>query len=83
MAGTVLTRCVSRTLLSVSGAKNIRIRGTNRRYWTASGRTATELIVNNDGFYSYSSYSAVTIPETVKIVNFYILTDAQLREFML
>ncbi|XP_045919304.1 regulator of microtubule dynamics protein 1 [Micropterus dolomieu] len=44
MAGTVLTRCVSRTLLSVSGAKNIRIRGTNRRYWTASRRTATELI---------------------------------------
>uniref|UniRef100_A0A671Z1W5 Regulator of microtubule dynamics protein 1 n=1 Tax=Sparus aurata TaxID=8175 RepID=A0A671Z1W5_SPAAU len=37
----VLTRCVSRTLLSASGAKAIRIRGNNRHYRTTSGKTAT------------------------------------------
>ncbi|XP_078137370.1 regulator of microtubule dynamics protein 1 [Sander vitreus] len=34
MAGIILRRCVSRTLLSASGAKGIRIRGTNRYHWT-------------------------------------------------
>ncbi|XP_073344940.1 regulator of microtubule dynamics protein 1 [Pagrus major] len=41
MAGLVLTRCVSRTLLSASGAKAIRIRGINRHYRTTLRRTAT------------------------------------------
>ncbi|XP_029313647.1 regulator of microtubule dynamics protein 1 [Cottoperca gobio] len=44
MAGIVLRRCVSRTLLSAApGAKGIRTRGTNRYYWTSLKRTATAL----------------------------------------
>ncbi|XP_044032879.1 regulator of microtubule dynamics protein 1 [Siniperca chuatsi] len=49
MAGIVLTRCVSRTLLSASGAKSIRIRGTNRYYWTTL-RTATALTSGRAAF---------------------------------
>ncbi|XP_032359966.1 regulator of microtubule dynamics protein 1 isoform X2 [Etheostoma spectabile] len=41
MAGIILRRCASRTLLSPSGAKGIRIRGTNRDHWTTLRRTAT------------------------------------------
>uniref|UniRef100_UPI0037E70A8B regulator of microtubule dynamics protein 1 n=1 Tax=Semicossyphus pulcher TaxID=241346 RepID=UPI0037E70A8B len=41
MAGLVLTRCMSRTLLSASGAKCVRIRGTTRNYWTALRRNNT------------------------------------------
>ncbi|XP_070708669.1 regulator of microtubule dynamics protein 1 [Pempheris klunzingeri] len=45
MAGTVLVRCVSRTLLSPSAAKGIRGRGTLRYRWTAvkEGRTSAAL----------------------------------------
>lgn len=55
MAGMVLTRCVSRTLLSASGAKAIRIRGNNRHYRTTSGKTATAGTVSNDACQPYSS----------------------------
>ncbi|XP_042366689.1 regulator of microtubule dynamics protein 1 [Plectropomus leopardus] len=50
MAGIVLKRCVSWTLLSTSGAKSIRIRGTNRNYWTALRRTATVLTSRRAAF---------------------------------
>ncbi|XP_068437390.1 regulator of microtubule dynamics protein 1 [Clinocottus analis] len=43
MAGIVLRRCVSRTLLSAPGAKGVRIRGTNRNYWTTLRRTGAAL----------------------------------------
>ncbi|KAM7390756.1 hypothetical protein PAMA_008786 [Pampus argenteus] len=39
MAGSLLTRCVSRTLLSASAAKGIRVRGADRYYWTTLRRT--------------------------------------------
>lgn len=50
MAGTVFTRCVSRTLLS-----GFRVRGAERHYWTALKRT-TALTVN-----CYFYFSLITL----------------------
>ncbi|XP_070784418.1 regulator of microtubule dynamics protein 1 [Enoplosus armatus] len=47
MAGIVLTRCVSRTLFSASGAKSIR---THRYHWTTLRRTATALTSGRAAF---------------------------------
>ena len=57
MAAMVLTRCVSRTSLSASGAKAIRIRCINRHYRTIATRTPTAGTVSNDACQSYSSDS--------------------------
>ncbi|XP_074549557.1 regulator of microtubule dynamics protein 1 [Halichoeres trimaculatus] len=43
MSGQVLPRCVSRTILSASGLKCVRVRGTNRNYWTHFRRNASSL----------------------------------------
>lgn len=43
MAAVALRRCVSWTLLSAPGATGVRIRGTNRLYWTTLRRTAGAL----------------------------------------
>ncbi|XP_056290366.1 regulator of microtubule dynamics protein 1 [Pseudoliparis swirei] len=43
MAGLVLRRCVSRTLLSAPGATGDRSRGATRKYWTTLRRTAAAL----------------------------------------
>ncbi|CAJ1081860.1 regulator of microtubule dynamics protein 1 [Xyrichtys novacula] len=43
MSGQVLTRCVSRTLLSTSGVKCAKFRGTNRNYWTNFRRKSASL----------------------------------------
>lgn len=51
MAGTVLIRCMSRTLLSAAhGAKGFRTRGTTRVYWTTFRRTAIALTSGRAAF---------------------------------
>nr|XP_033964611.1 regulator of microtubule dynamics protein 1 isoform X3 [Pseudochaenichthys georgianus] len=51
MAGTVLIRCMSRTLLSAAhGAKGFRTRGTTRFYWTTFRRTAIALTSGRAAF---------------------------------
>ncbi|XP_034718655.1 regulator of microtubule dynamics protein 1-like [Etheostoma cragini] len=50
MAGIILRRCASGTLLSPSGANGIRIRGTNRYHWTSLRRTATTLTAGGAAF---------------------------------
>ncbi|XP_034067843.1 regulator of microtubule dynamics protein 1 [Gymnodraco acuticeps] len=51
MAGTVLIRCMSRTLLSAAhGTKGFRTRGTTRFYWTTFRRTAIALTSGRAAF---------------------------------
>ncbi|XP_049912078.1 regulator of microtubule dynamics protein 1 [Epinephelus moara] len=50
MATVAFRRCVSWTLLSASGAKGVRIRGTNRLYWTTFRRTAGALTSRRAAF---------------------------------
>ncbi|KAM6908041.1 regulator of microtubule dynamics protein 1-like [Lycodopsis pacificus] len=50
MAGIVLRRCWSRTLLAAPSAKGVRIRGTNRNYWTTLRRTAAALTSGRGAF---------------------------------